>query len=132
MHKKNVKIYQNCQNLRNNYCFTSALRQCEGKKINLCFIVFRFMYKFKQKNERDYQLPFYRFLFLSQTKRKKRKNRNQLPFCHFSFILQSKTHKRKSKNRLPFCRFLFFPKVKQINEKTKIDFRFIVFRFFPK
>jgi len=63
------------------------------------------MYKFKQKNESDNQLPFYRFLFLSQTKRKK--NRNSTSF------LTSIFH--------------YFPKVKQINERGKINFRFIVF-----
>ena len=59
----------------------------------------------KQKRKNENRLPFYRFLFYGQTKRKKAKNENRLPFYLFSFYGQT---------------------------KTKIDFRFIFFRFMDK
>jgi len=60
------------------------------------------MYKFKQRNQSDNQLPFY-----PKLKGKNKKTKKALPFCCFSLFSQCKTNKQKRKNRLPFYRFSF-------------------------
>ena len=102
-------MYTLKQKTKNNFRFVVfrfmyKLKQKRKTTINIRFLVFRFMYKLKQITKNENQLSFYRFLFFNASWNEKTKNEINSHIIVFCFV-----YKIRQKKKINFCfyRFLF-------------------------